>query len=246
MDVRTAKTSMVFISTPKPARFKPKRLPSIFTKSKTITMADESSKDKKQPFLVRIADRLVKDQQELDEMAVQLALGKAEAKDKFEEVKKQMRKRIRKISDKVEIEIEEGKDWAQSLQTKLSNLREKLKKDKAETPEALHQQKQEIVTGLNEVEKEMEKSGKSRFSRSFALASEKIKLQMDLLDKKWDAGKKEISEEFKEEMGKAKQKLNTISAKLKDKADDVDDRFDDFKDDVRDAYENLKRAVKSW
>ncbi len=49
------------------------------------------------PILVKIADQLLKDQQELDSLAVQLSLGKAEAKDKFEEVKKQIRKSIQEF-----------------------------------------------------------------------------------------------------------------------------------------------------
>lgn len=210
-------------------------------------MEDNTNKKEKRPFLVKIADRLVKDQQELDELAVQLSLGKAEARDKFEEAKKKMRKRVRKVTHALSQEFEEGKDWAVSLKDKLSKLTGHLDKGKPETQEMFVQQKKNILHGLDEVETEIQKSpDASKLSRSFNLASEKIKLQMDLFEKKLAAGKKELTKEFHEEMDEARKKMHAIAAKLKAKKEDVDDKLDDFGDDIRESYEHLKKAIKSW
>ncbi len=48
------------------------------------------------PILVKIANQLLKNQQELDLLAVQLALGKVEAKTEFEEAKLKL-KRVPRI-----------------------------------------------------------------------------------------------------------------------------------------------------
>ena len=209
-------------------------------------MEEEKSKKPKQPLLVRIADRLVRDQQELDELAVQISLGKAEVKDKFEESKKKMNKRVRKLTKAVSSEFEEGKEWVQSLQGKLSTLAGHLGKEKAETNEMFREQKQNILHGLDDVETEMQKIPEAnKLSRRFTEASEKIKLQMDLFEKKIGAGKQELTREFHEEMGKAKEKIHSIAARIKEKKDDVDLKLDHFSDEMRESYEHLKKAIRS-
>ena len=209
-------------------------------------MEEEKSKKPKQPLLVRIADRLVKDQQELDELAVQISLGKAEVKDKFEESKKKMNKRVRKLTKAVSSEFEEGKEWVQSLQGKLSTLAGHLGKEKAETNEMFREQKQNILHGLDDVETEMQKNPEAnKLFRRFTEASEKIKLQMDLFEKKIGAGKQELTREFHEEMGKAKEKIHSIAARIKEKKDDVDLKLDHFSDEIRESYEHLKKAIRS-
>ena len=205
----------------------------------------EEEKSKK-PFLVKLADRLVKDQQELDELAVQLALGKAEVNDKFEEAKKKMKKRVRKVTATVSSKFEQNKEWVQSLQEKLSNLAGHLGKGKAETQATFNEQKTNILQGLNEVEHEIQKSPEvSKQSRSFAVASEKIKLQMDLFEKKLGAEKKELTKEFHEEMDKAKKKIHSIASRIKEKKDDVDLKLDHFSDELRESYDHLKKAIRS-
>jgi hypothetical protein len=204
------------------------------------------SKKIKKPFLVKIADRLVKDQQDLDELAVQLSLGKAEARDKFEEAKMKMRKRVWKITNAVSSEFEQGIDWVQSLKEKLSNLMGHLDKGRAETKETFKQQKQSILKGLDEVEKEMQKSPEaSKLSRTFALASEKIKLQMEMLEKKLSAGKQELTKEFHEEMDKAMVKMHSIAVRLREKKEDAAEKLEEFKDELHESYDHLKKAVRS-
>ncbi len=210
-------------------------------------MEEDKSKKPKKPFLVRIANRLVKDQQELDELALQLALGKAEANDKFEEAKKKMKKRVRKVTASVSSKFEQNTEWVQSLKGKLSDLAGHLGKGKAETPESFNEQKERILKGLNEVDHEIQQRPEaSKLSRSFNVASEKIQLQMDLFEKKLGAEKKELTEEFHEEMDKAKKKIHSIASRIKEKKDDVDEKLDEFGDDIRDSYDQLKKAIKSW
>lgn len=209
-------------------------------------MEEEKSKKPKKPFLVRIADRLVKDQQELDELAVQLALGKAEVKDKFEEAKKKMNKRVQKLSTKLSSEAKQDKEWVNSLKVKLAKLAGHLGKGKVETHPMLQEQKKNIIQGIDDINEEIQKSRKaSKLSRSFTPASEKIKLQMDLFEKKLGEEKKELTKEFHEEMGKAKEKFNSIATRIKEKKDDVDLKLDHFSDEIHESYEHLKKAIRS-
>src|SRR5689334_24714203 len=50
-------------------------------------------------LLEEVGEKLQLARQELDELAVQLALGKAEVKDKFEEMKKSFLKRLNELNE---------------------------------------------------------------------------------------------------------------------------------------------------
>ncbi|MFD2962332.1 MULTISPECIES: hypothetical protein [Olivibacter] len=69
----------------------------------------ENSKENQRPILVKIANQLLKDQQDLDSLAVQLSLGKAEAKDKFREVKSEFKEKLQDLKNTISAEFEEGK-----------------------------------------------------------------------------------------------------------------------------------------
>ena len=49
-------------------------------------------KKSQKPIRVRIAEKLIKDQQELDHLAVQVSLGKAEMNDEFKKAKADLKR----------------------------------------------------------------------------------------------------------------------------------------------------------
>lgn len=79
---------------------------------------EEAVKTNQKPILVKIADQLLRDQEELDLLAVQISLGKAEVKDKFEEAKKQLKKSVQEFKETLTSEYEQTRDWASSFKKK--------------------------------------------------------------------------------------------------------------------------------
>ena len=55
-------------------------------------------KKSQKPIRVRIAEKLIKDQQELDHLAVQVSLGKAEMNDEFKKAKADLKKNIHEVN----------------------------------------------------------------------------------------------------------------------------------------------------
>ena len=70
------------------------------------------------PVLTKMTDQLLKDKQEIDELVVQLTQGKAEAKAKFEDVKKQMKKSVNDLKETISSKINDNKGWAIAVKGK--------------------------------------------------------------------------------------------------------------------------------
>jgi hypothetical protein len=197
-------------------------------------------------ILVKIADQLLKDQQELDSLAVQFSLGKAEAKDKFEEAKMQMKKSVQEFKKFLSSEQKQIKDSANSVKVKLNDLEDYLAIGKAETKEMFKEQKKNIQKGVKDVMDEIKKTPELvKLANYFTAASEKINLQMELFEKKIEAEKKELTKEFKGEMTNARNKIDSIIAKTKEKKDDFDLKLVNFSNEIHLVYDHIKKAIQA-
>jgi hypothetical protein len=207
---------------------------------------EKSETTNQKPILVKIADQLVKDQQELDTLAVQLSLGKAEAKDKFEEIKKEMRSSVQEFKASLEAEYSRNKEWASAMKPKLNYLEGQLAEGETETSLIFEEKKKNILKGLNEITDEIEKNPEvKRMTHYYNLASDKLQLQLELVEKTWNQKKLELTNEFHEEMKNAKIKLAEFKTKVNEKKDEVDFKLEHFKDEMQSSYGHLKKAFKS-
>lgn len=197
-------------------------------------------------ILVKMADKLVKNQQDLDALAVQLSLGKAEAKDKFEEIKKDMRSSVQEFKASLEAEYSRNKEWANAMKPKLNYLEGQLVEGKIETNFIFEEKKKNILKGLVEITYEIEKNPEvKRIAHYYNLASDKLQLQLDLVEKTWNQKKLELTNEFHDEMNNAKEKLTSIIAKINEKKDDIDLKLESFSDEIHLSYNHLKKAIQA-
>ncbi len=208
-------------------------------------MEAKSNADKK-PILARIAERLLKDQEELDALAVQLSLGKAEARDQFDEVKKKLKLSVHDFKVELLKEYNQGKTTAGNLKQKLENLEQQLSEKRIDTRELFNEQKQNLMKALEEVKHEIQNDPDLlKMAGFFTSATEKAKLQFEILDKKWDSAREELKGDFKDEMKTARFKINDIIQNAKDKKEELGEKLDDFNAEIHEAYTHLKKAVKS-
>lgn len=198
------------------------------------------------PILVKIADQLLKDQQELDSLAVQFSLGKAEAKDKFEEAKKQIRKSIQEFKITIDSEYKQSNEWTHSIDVKLMELESLLSKGMADSKEIFSEQKKGILKAIEGLESEIKKNSEVvKLTNYFTTSLEKAKLQMELFEKEMEGKKIALTELFKNEMKIAKEKITSISERLEEKKEDVKLKAENFDDEIRLAYDHLKKAIRS-
>ena len=193
------------------------------------------------PILVKIADQLLKDQQELDHLAVQLSLGKAEVKEEFEKAKSRMKNSLHEF--KVELNSEIDKEYA-FLDCSLTDLENELDEGEAKTKELFLKQKKNILKKLDAVKIEIENNSNIlKIANFFTSASIRTKLQLEILEKNFDKKKTELTEEYNQEMITAQEKTNDIIAKLKDKQEDVNLKWGNFKEEIHISYEHLRKAI---
>lgn len=196
-------------------------------------------------FLVRIANQLLKEQQDLDHLAVQIALGKAKVIDLFEEAKAQMKKRIQEFKKVLPTDAQQNEAWVKSLNEKLSHLDGLLDKGKAKTKLLFLEQKKNIIQALDKLKNQIKKNPEIiKLAGHLTAAMEKLKLQMDLFEKKMGSEKKRLTKEFKAEMYDAGKKINSIVANIKSRQHDAGIKWEHFNDEIKVSYAHLKKAIK--
>lgn len=85
---------------------------------------------------------------ELEDLQVQMALGKAELEDKYHEVKHKAKTMIEKAKNEFYLERSE----ATGIKAKLEHLRVQFALAKAETRDAIREQKKNILHAIHDVE----------------------------------------------------------------------------------------------
>jgi hypothetical protein len=186
-----------------------------------------------------------KAQQEIEELSLQLSLGKAEAKDKFEEIKKEFSNMLNhwKTTDFYK-NLATGK---QELQTIFEELQVQLDLGKAEAKEAFEEQKKKIFESINKLEAEAKNNpAYARYSMEIKEEIEKFRLKVEILALKFKLKKFEINDAFKREMKEANENISSLRIKADEKLNKAKVKLNDFSDEVEIAYKHLKKAVQSF
>jgi hypothetical protein len=109
-------------------------------------------KKKKHMEKTKLADEVIKGFRkaatELEKFQLQFALGKAEAKDKYEELKKDFNARLHAAK----LKAIKGKEHAQKLHQLIDELQVQLALGKAETKDAFDKQRKKINATMHEIE----------------------------------------------------------------------------------------------
>ena len=201
-------------------------------------------KKTEKPVLEKVAERLVAAQQELDKLAVQFALGKAEAKDKFEEVKKELQTRVNEL--KHTFMTKALNELITTLKTKVEELEVQLALGKAETAEIFEEQSKKILQSVNSLEHEIRsKLPDHQETHVFSQDVEKFKLKIEILRLKFILKKFEMTDAFRDKMDDARHAINTLKHSVKNKMESGKHSYQDFKDEMQLTYKHLRQAVES-
>jgi hypothetical protein len=204
----------------------------------TETKTKETSK----PILQVLGEGMLKAQQEIDELVLQLSLGKTEAKEKFEEIKEDFTKRVNELKQFLKSAMD--KPVPVALKSKLEELELQLKEGKADTKAAFDLQRAALIEATialeNEIRKALEKIETSDY---FHHEAEKFLLKLEILRLKFGIKKFEIKDAFRTRMAKAKKSIHGFA----DKATKIGTRKNHtgFRDEIAEAYKHLKSAVKN-
>lgn len=186
-----------------------------------------------------IIDGLKKTVVELEELRLQAALGKAEAKEMYEEAKKKLSASVHEAKQN----FSEIKDNEQIL--KLINafefLQVQLALGKAETEEAFESQYKKIVAALKNLEENFKSELKdnAHFAQlHLELEKFKIKLQLMTLHYKLNMIKAEYN--FEQKKTDFFHKLDELKVKMLNKEAALKNKWDHLSDEIAEGYTHLK------
>ncbi|MBK6988186.1 MAG: hypothetical protein IPH33_08060 [Bacteroidetes bacterium] len=181
---------------------------------------------------------------EIEEMALQFSLGKADAKDKFEEVKKEFAANVHDL--KREIDDISFFEVSEFLKNKIDELSLQLHLGKVETKELFDEQMAKIVHAVSELESRLkEENIVHEKITSFKSDLKKFLLKSEIVGLKFQIKSIELNDLFHKKMIDAKDCLSKIMIKFDSKKDHVKEQLSDFEDDIEIAFEHFKSAVKS-
>ncbi len=186
----------------------------------------------------KVADALRKAAVEIEEFQVKSALGKAEAQDKYEEVKKKFNRFIHDSKSKMTT----GKEKLDELHTKLDELRVQLALGKAESRDTFKEQKRKLLSLLHQIEVKIKTNEKLRKLYAILLIEIEIfKVQLEILEEKFDEGKEGANAAFE----KGKTEFNAFIKDLKTKnAKEEETRWEHFQGEISEAFDHFKHAFK--
>lgn len=199
---------------------------------------------KSEAFAGKISMGLKIAQQEIEELALQFSLGKAEAADKFEEIKKDFNGKANEWKKVFAEPKTFNKEKAATLKAKFEALQVQLALGKAEAKDLFEEQRKKILNSIHEIEVEMKGNpGMNERLSEFKSEIEKFKLKMEILKLKFDLKKFDAEDKFKEAMTVAKIKINKLSDKAEEKWDERKKKYADAGQEIDLVFKHLKKAV---
>ena len=188
-------------------------------------------------FVDKVIGALRKTATEIEEFRVQTALGKAEAQDKFEEVKKKFNLFIHDS----EYKVKGVKEKIDELNAKFDELRVQLALGNAETKEIFKKQKKQLLLTLHDIEVKIRTN--ETLNRMYAITLieiEQFKIQLEILEQKFNKEKVEAKDTFE----KGKKDFNSFIEKLKGKytKKEEETKLEHFQSEISEAFHHFKKA----
>jgi len=194
--------------------------------------------------LQQVGENLLQAQQEIDELALQLSLGRGEGKDEFEEVKREFRRQVSQL--KKLLANQTDKSISPEITAMLDELELQLAPGNADSTEKFDSQKYKILRAIKMVEAELKDQWhKIQSPHFFVHEIEKFKLKLEILRLRFGLKKFEVKEGYHAAMALARTEISDLTAGAKEQINNGKEKYDDFRDEVSLAYRHLRKAVES-
>lgn len=186
-----------------------------------------------QTWAEQLASLLNKTATEIGEFQVQLALGKAEARDEYEKLKKDLRKQFSGSNPM----FQSGKKQTHKIQSGIEELQVQLALGKADTIDAFNFQKKKITGALNKLESAITSlPHDDKFKLEAKNEIEKTKIKLDILRLHY-----RFSHMTKDETDKRVSELKQRVREIRDNAV-LTEELDKVEHEIDSAYNHLKKT----
>ena len=187
-------------------------------------------------FIDNVVETLRKVAIEIEELQVQAVLGKAEAQDKYEEVKK----KFNTVLHDANYKIHASKDKIEDIDTKFDELRVQLELGKAEGLDSFRVEKRKLLSKLHEIEVKIKTDKRINRLYAFVLFEiEKFKVNLETLEQKFEQGKEGAKTSFI----KGKQEFNEFIGIINTKyGKNEETKWEHFQDEISEGFRHFKKA----
>ncbi len=176
---------------------------------------------------------------ELEEFQLQVALGKAEAADKYEEVKKKFHETIHEAK----VKLNAGKEKITGLNQKLEELQSHLGSCQAGSKEAFNEQKGRILKTLLEIENilKITEAG-TEFYLTLQHEIEKFRIKMEILQLQFELGKLDAKNEFEAKKAGFAKRIDELKKRFIENEQALGKDWAHFCNEMSESYDHLKKA----
>jgi hypothetical protein len=173
---------------------------------------------------------------ELEEFQLQLALGKAEASEVYEDMKKRFNEVVQDVKLKLDKSIS-----SENLKTKLEELQLHLALGKAVSKEIFYLQKENILKAIHDIENKLRVNevGAELYAKVNA-EIEKFKIKMEILALRYELGNLETKEGLEARKKDFARKVEEIKQKFSESA--LDEKMEQISTEIKKAYVHLKEV----
>lgn len=187
----------------------------------------------------------------MEELEVQVALGKAEARDAYDKHRKELRNALKDGADELRELADSGDEQAAKLREKLKKAEVELELLKMESEQVYDEQKakaQKLIAELRSSLKEAAEEGKEEYRDfrnamtphllAFRMRLDMLRLQMALGQAEASDKAEELERDFRDTLRKARDQWEEFE-------DEVEDRWDDFTDKLKESSDKFQQALKA-
>lgn len=176
----------------------------------------------------------------LDELQLQLTLGKSEAREAFERESKNFRQFIRDYKEQFKRENEELAAHRTQLSEKLEALEKLLTRELASSKKKFDQDKKEVLHAIHELESVLEDTY-GEVSQLLQNKLDSFKGRLDAYRVQLALGEYEIAEELASKKSALRNAVNEVVGKLK-KEESTGEKIDHFSEEVNKSVDHLRKA----
>lgn len=184
----------------------------------------------------------------LDELKVQLNLGKMDAAEAFEKQKDHMRSFIGQVKEQLDKGTEVAEEQAKNLRSKLEELNVQLHLGKAETVEAFEAQRKKIEPALEaayEAGKKAYQTGYNQAMNVFDTQADWFKTNLEIMQLKFSLATMEAKDEAEELKKKLEGKIEELSAHSRKWQEQAKENIEEWNAMAKDNMEKFRDWMKS-
>jgi len=182
-------------------------------------------------------------QVDLEEFAMRLSIGKANAKDKFEEVKSSLKQFSIEVEDYFYQSGVLTSDDKINFKKAFDELRLQLSLGLADAKDVYQEQKKKIETQMSIIESVVSSDERVIEMKEKLLTEfEKARIKMEILQLQFSLGKLEAQSELEKRNKELSHKIEDMEATLRTKKDEYISKVNNFQTELKSAYSHFRKA----